>query len=93
MKKLSLVAVFFLSVSLYGKNIPTPFWYKISEKILSEANQLISPEDEPAKPAPKVKKVKATKLPCELNCNAKAGNVLPTPFITINSDGIWTVSE
>jgi hypothetical protein len=93
MKKLSLLLVFFLSVSLYAKEIPTPFWYSISEKILTGTHQLISPEDSPCKANCKAKvKVKAIKVP--LKCQPKREkNILPTPFITINTDGIWSELE
>ena len=94
MKKLSLFFIFFLSVSSFAKEIPTPFWYTISEKILAGTHQLISPEEAAAKPA--VKKVqkpaKAVRVP--LKCQAKhEKKVLPTPFYTITSDSVWSDTE
>ena len=71
MKKLSFLFVLLLSVSLYAKNDhtgPGPFWYNISEKILTSAHQLVSPDDAPK--AIKVKpKAKPVKMP--LKCQPK----------------------
>lgn len=92
MKKLSLLIIFFFSVSAFSKEIPTPFWYSISEKILEGTHQLIS--DESSKPALKktIKAVKPVRVP--LKCQPKKEkNILPTPFPTISSDGMWTESE
>ena len=91
MKKLAFLFLFLLSVSAYSKGIPTPFWYSISEKILTGAHQLISPEDTPpAKPKVKIQKTKPECTP--LKCTPKKENsILPTPFFTIK-DGMWIAS-
>lgn len=90
MKKLAFSLLFLFSVSAYSKGIPTPFWYSISEKILTSAHQLITPDDEPQlKPKVKVvQKVKpeATPLKC---IPKKEKNILPTPSFTIKPDGAW----
>lgn len=93
MKKISFLAVFFLSVSAYSKEIHSPFWYSISEKIISGTHQLINSEEAPAKPAAKIKVVKkARPIAMPLKCEQK-DTVTPTPFFTIKSNGIWIDSK
>jgi len=93
MKKLAFTLLFLFSLSAYSKGIPTPFWYSISEKILTEAHQLITPEETPSPAKPKkVQKVKPESTP--LKCTPKKENsILPTPFFTIKPDGMWTPTE
>ena len=80
MKKLSLLFVLLLSVSIYAKNDhtgPGPFWYSISEKILTSAHQLLSPDETPkaTKVKPKAKPVK-----CPLKCQPKQEKkIMPKP--------------
>jgi hypothetical protein len=93
MKKLLLFVVFCLSASASGKNIPSPFWFNISEKILAGTHQLISPDESP-KTVLKPKAVKATKpIRVPLKCQPKEKNILPLPSVHVSCDGIWTVQE
>lgn len=94
MKKLSLLFVFFLSVSMYGKDHqgPGPFWYNISEKILTGTHQLISPDDTPAKPAKVKPKAKPVKVP--LKCQPKQEKkILPAPIFSLNFNSLWNDAE
>jgi hypothetical protein len=79
MKKLSLLLVLLLSVSMHAKGKhqgPGPFWYSISEKILNGAHQLISDD------APKATKVKPKAKPVKvpLKCQPKQEKkIMPKP--------------
>lgn len=81
MKKLSLLFILLLSVSMHAKNDhtgPGPFWYNISEKIITGAHQLLGADDAPK--ATKVKqKVKPVKVP--LKCQPKQENkIIPKVY-------------
>ncbi|RZJ29027.1 MAG: hypothetical protein EOO48_08505 [Flavobacterium sp.] len=93
MKKLAFAILFLFSVTSYGKGIPTPFWYSISEKILNGAHQLISDDVPlPAKPKIKTQKLKGECTP--LKCiPKKEKSILPTPFFTIKADGMWLEAQ
>ncbi len=93
MKKSALLIVFFLSAASYAKVIPTPFWYSISEKILTGTHLLISTDEAPSKTVKaKTKCVKAVRLP--LKCQPKKEkDIILTPFFTVQNDGMWTDSE
>lgn len=84
MKKLSLLFILLLSVSMYGKDKhqgPGPFWYSISEKILTGANQLFSDD------APKATKTKSKAKPVKvpLKCQPKQEKkIMPKVFGTTN---------
>jgi hypothetical protein len=80
MKKLSLLFILLLSATSHAENIPGPFWYTLSEKILAETQQLFSLDDAPVKtPAkPKAKKSKVAAVP--LKCQPKKTSLLPNPF-------------
>lgn len=88
MKKLSLLFILLLSVSMYGKSNhqgPGPFWYNISEKILNGAHQLISPDDTPKTPKAKPRTAKPAKMP--LKCQPKQEKkILPKPVIVLNPE-------
>lgn len=92
MKKLALLFVLFLSVTAYSKEVPSPFWYSISEKILAGTHQLISTDDNTTVKSKlkSVKKVYPVRVP--LKCEQKKGEILPTPFLTIKSNKVWTES-
>jgi hypothetical protein len=88
MKKLSLLFILLLSVSTYAKDKhqgPGPFWYSISEKILTGAHQLISSDDDMPK-ATKVKpKAKPIKMP--LKCQPKQEKkIMPKPVFDNSND-------
>ena len=91
MKKVILIIAIIASGSMYSNTIPGPFWYNISEKILAEAHQLISPE--PLKTQAKVKTINAAKMTkSTLKCEPKKEIVLPTPYFTITGNGMWIVN-
>jgi hypothetical protein len=91
MKKVALLIVCLFSLSSYSKEIPSPFWYSISEKILAGTQSLIG-SDTPAKPAKKiVRKVKPVRMP--LHCEQKKDTITLTPFVTIKPNGQWLETE
>jgi hypothetical protein len=95
MKKLSLMIALLLSGAVYCKEIPSPFWYSLSEKILAGTNQLISTEHNSAKSVItiKVKSVKTAKpATTTLKCQPKE-NIQLNPFITISAEGMWIHAE
>lgn len=88
MKKLSLLLILLLSFSMNAKDKhqgPGPFWYSISEKILTGAHQLISSDDDAPK-ATKVKpKAKPVKVP--LKCQPKQEKkIMPKPIFGNGAD-------
>ncbi|HLA55332.1 MAG TPA: hypothetical protein VK623_04495 [Flavobacterium sp.] len=96
MKKLSLMIALLLSGAGYCKEIPSPFWYSLSEKILAGTNQLISTEHNSAKSVItiKVKPVKTAKpATTTLKCQPKKENIQLNPFITISTEGMWIHAE
>lgn len=93
MKKLSLLLVFFLSGSAYCKEIPSPFWYNLSEKIMVGTSQFISPELNTVKTQTVKMKQKEVILDTPLRCLPKKETIVITPFVTINSNGMWIETE
>ena len=87
MKKLSLLFILLLSVSMSAKNDhtgPGPFWYNISEKIITGAHQLLGSDDTPK--ATKAKqKAKPVKVP--LKCQPKQEKkIMPKPVYGSSND-------
>jgi hypothetical protein len=91
MKKIILIIAIIVSGSAYSKNtIPGPFWYNISEKILAETHQLMGAD---MKAPTKAKTLKAAKpVKNNLKCQTKKDIVLPVPYFTISSNGMWIVN-
>ncbi|HEY0091418.1 MAG TPA: hypothetical protein VGB43_02935 [Flavobacterium sp.] len=91
MKKVILTFAIIMSASAYSNTIPGPFWYNISEMILTEAQQLIS--NEPVKMVSKQKTTKISKVTkTTLKCQPKKEIILPLPFVTISGNGMWIVN-
>jgi hypothetical protein len=85
MKKLSLPLMLLMFGFAEAKSIQNPIWYSISEKILAEAQDLIAPE---AKTVKKVKSKSTVNKP-DLRCVEKKKEiVLPTPEISLPTNGI-----
>ncbi len=78
MKTLTLIFVMTFAVAGYGKNIPGPFWYSLSEKILSETHQFLNAGETP-KPAVKVK-AKKVKMSTPLKCQPKKATIDPNIY-------------
>ena len=92
MKKLLGVSILFLSVTAFSKDIPTPFWYTISQKILTETQQLIL-NDKPEKEVVKLKTTKAEKpVRVPLKCEQKKETMI-VPFVTVNKNPLWSEPE
>ena len=72
-------------------DVPSPFWFSISEKILSETQSLFNIEiKETPKSAPKKRQVK---VKAALNCEQEQQSlVLPFPTFKRGS-GIWMIAE
>ncbi|HEX9980895.1 MAG TPA: hypothetical protein VGB50_10065 [Flavobacterium sp.] len=93
MKKLLLPVMLIVCGSLQSKEIPSPFWFSISEKILSETHQLINPEaKESLSKAGKQKTVKAAKAKINLKCQ-KQELFLPNPMTMLSNSGIWMFDD
>lgn len=84
MKKLSLLVVLLLCGTTQAKNIQNPIWYSLSEKILTETQELLAPERE-AKPVKKVKVKPATKQ--ALRCVDKKKEINIQAPIALPADG------
>lgn len=75
MKNTIIILLLFASGLSYGKELPSPFWYNLSKKILVETQRLITADEEPAT-APKSKTVAKNKvvkapLKCQQSKEAK----------------------
>jgi len=95
MKNLLPFIIILITGSVYSKEIPGPFWYSISEKILTETHQLIGSEVKEG--SVKTTKMKAAKnnkaVKPTLKCTHKKETILPVPYFTISTDGLWSISE
>ena len=80
MKTLPFILVLFLSASTYGKNIPGPFWYSLSEKILTETHQFLGMDDAPSKPVARMKAKKPQLITAPLKCQPKKATLLPNLY-------------
>jgi len=78
MKTWALFFVLMFGVSAQAENIPGPFWYSLSEKILAETQQLFGSDSQKSTAKAKVKKVKLQATP--LKCEPKKCNIEPVPF-------------
>ena len=92
MKGIFVLMVILLTTTVSGKDIPTPFWYSITQKILSETQDYIIHEDhvnDQLKEKSSIrKKVSNVKLQCE-----PGGKLVQLPFITLKSNPIWAKLE
>ncbi len=91
MKTLTLFLVVTFSAAGYGKNIPGPFWYSLSEKILTETTQFFSSNDTP-KPVVKVK-AKKIKVSTPLKCQPKKSTILENPFPVVTKKAVTPDAE
>ncbi|RZJ33947.1 MAG: hypothetical protein EOO51_11890 [Flavobacterium sp.] len=90
MKRFFLLSAMLAAGCLQAETIPGPFWFNLSEKILTETHQLIGAD---AKPTVKVK-TKAHAVKNTLKCQAKKEIELPsTPYFTITGSGIWVITD
>ena len=92
MKKLLGISILFLSVTALGKDIPTPFWYTISQKILTETQQLIL-NDKLEEDVVKIKTPKTEKpIRVPLKCEKKKETMI-VPFMTVSKNPLWSEPE
>lgn len=95
MKKLSVLSVLFLSIAVYGKEVPGPtIWYSISEKILKGSHQLIVTDADAAKAKKKATKTKVLKVSTKFQ--HKDEIVLPADFNFIAppvAKNVWFLPE
>lgn len=71
MKRLLIIIALAIPTVQYAENFPAPLWYNISERILTETQQLFAAEA----PAPKTK-AKTGKIKINpLKCQPKTGNI------------------
>ena len=93
MKKLFPTLALFLSIAMYGKEVPGPrIWYSISEKILKGGHQLMLADGEAKmqnkKKAPKVKALKvSTKF------QQKKEIILPDFITPTVAKNVWFLPE
>jgi hypothetical protein len=81
MKKSSIILLLLLSGLSYGKELPSPFWYNLSKKILVETQRLITVNEEPQTSAPKKVASKSTKVvKAPLKCQQSKEARLQTPL-------------
>lgn len=93
MKKLFLIAVFFVAFVGYSKAVPSPtVFFNISEKILEGAHQFVFPNT----------KVTSKILPKKVESQAKIDNAaksqdalesLWNPRLTVRREGIWVLTR
>lgn len=65
MKKLLLLLALGISTATYAENVPAPFWYNISERILTETQQFFAPSATIGKSKVKHNRIKANPLKCQ----------------------------
>ena len=90
MKKLFILGALLLSFSGFSKNIPMPFWYHLSEKILAGTHQLIG-DDLPKnviKKKIRIDQPAAPRMPLKCEPN-KEEKFLPTAIFKILPDDLW----
>lgn len=89
MKKVLLTFAVLFSASSFAKEIPSPFWFSISERILTETHLLISPDAKDLT-VKAIKKAKAAKVKSPLKCQDKTtDDLLKLPFITLTPSGFF----
>ncbi len=92
MKTTIAIAFFFLTASVYSKDIPSPFWYTITQKILMETQDYILSEGKVIdKTTPVVstkQKVVHTALLCE-----RRKDLFQLPFLKLKSDPLWQTAD
>ena len=92
MKKCFVVAVLLVSGITNAKEIPSPFWFSISEKILTETQNLFNSDVKEVAKVTKKKPV-VTKAKSPLTCEQDEQQVtLPFPTFKRGS-GLWMISE
>ena len=93
MKNIFFLSVLLISGVVNAKEIPSPFWFSISEKILAETQSLFNTDvKEVSKPVAKKKQqavVKVKQLSCEQDEHS-----ISLPFPTFKrGSGIWMITE
>lgn len=91
MKKLSLLLVLILSATVYGKEVPGPIWYSISQKIITGSHQLISSDmDFMVKGSTKQKSAKGVKtLKVVSKHQPKKEIIIPDYFTPPVTKNVW----
>ena len=88
MKCMVALIVFFLTATVYSKDIPTPFWYSITQKIIFEAQDYIIHEPFSSNQV-KAKLLQRTEsLNSSLQCDQRK-DLIQMPFIILKSNPIW----
>ena len=92
MKNILAIIIFLLAANVYSKDIPTPFWYSISQKILAETQELIIKDDRVAEPtrAKAIKKEKPATV--RLRCEQQK-DPIQLPFFTLKTNPLWNNME
>jgi hypothetical protein len=81
MKTSSIILLLLLSGFSYGKQLPSPFWYNLSKKILVETQRLITVKEEPQTPTTRKVATKSTKVvKAPLKCQQTKEARLQTPL-------------
>ena len=92
MNRILALMVFLITATAYSKDIPTPFWYSITQKILLETQDYIIHEDYSNNNL-KGKSLKRKKLlGVPLQCDQRR-ELVQLPFITLKSDPLWNKIE
>ena len=95
MKKIFLLPIIFLSITVYGNEIvPGPkVWYSISEKIFKESHQFMMLDTEDSKNQTKKKAPKVKVLKVSTKFKQKDEIVIPDFFALPITKNVWFLPE